>query len=63
MESFGLFQLLNSLLSKAPSTEEKPDPSSPPSAPSPEPEGAPPLETSNACADFFERHEQRRRRK
>ncbi len=61
MEPFGLFQLLNSLLPKAPQTEEKTEPATPvaaPSAPAEEPPKAPP----NACLDFFERHERMRRR-
>ncbi len=54
METFGLMQLLNTLLPKAPQEEEKTEPSATDASPPSPPAFS---ETPNACADFFARHE------
>ncbi len=56
METFGLLQLLNTLLPKNPQEEEKTTPSPAETSPAPPPVNA---EKPNACAQFFERHEHR----
>lgn len=64
MEAFGLFQLLNSMLSPAPKEGDDKAPSSSPDLAAPTPVQSPPTasEPPNACASFFAMHESRAKR-
>ncbi len=68
MEPFGLFNLLNSLLSVAPKSNSESVENDLQTGTAPPPsetkkEEAPLVAPSNACAEFFMRHEQRAKRK
>ncbi len=54
METFGLMQLLSTLLPAAAKTEEKSEESAPPPPAVVEPQTT---EKTNACLQFFERHD------
>ncbi len=63
MEVFGLIKMLNSLLPKGENSAEETGNAPPPPASEPTPPLPPPTEKPNACLDFFNAHERRRKRK
>ncbi len=63
MEPFGLFQLLNSMLTRpAEKAERKPDTPTDENAAEKKKETPPPVQKTNAYLEFFERHEKRAKR-